>query len=251
MTEKDYTNKIVTIPNLLTLGRIIGSSLLVGFILVNGIVNPLMTVLATAALGLTDLADGFIAKHFSMQSKLGGVLDPIADKIFNWGIGIALMVKGIMPLWPLTIGIRDLAVWGFTTNHYLKTKEELKPTQPARAKMFLQSAGLVSTLAFGFGSEGLSLLAPIFMGGAIASVVPEVYCIKKKYFSKNTSDEIQDNPNSYIPKGVTDVDEFTEVKGMGEKNLSDETSPLYEDLSFQKGLEEEAVKVKKIGVKKT
>ena len=95
------------------------------------------------------------------------------------------MATGIMPLWPLTIAARDAIVFGVSTYQFKKNGLEMKPTIPAKLKMALQSAGTISTIAFGFGDSGLSLIAPICMAGAIATVIPEVICIKKKYFNKD------------------------------------------------------------------
>lgn len=181
--------KILTIPNVLTAFRIVSSIALCGYIATFGIASPLWITLTTIGIGVTDAIDGYLARNCGMSSQLGSILDPIADKIFNWGIGITLMATGIMPLWPLLIAVRDFSVFSVASYQFNKNGKELLPTIPAKLKMFLQSAGMVSTLAFGFGSEGLGLIAPICMASAIATVVPEVYCIKKKYFNDEDSKE--------------------------------------------------------------
>lgn len=181
--EKYY--KKLTIPNVLTVFRMISSVALFGYIAKFGITSPLLVTLATLGIGATDAMDGYLARNCGMASQLGSILDPIADKIYNWGLGITLMATGIMPLWPLTIAARDAIVFGVSTYQFKKNGLEMKPTIPAKLKMALQSAGTISTIAFGFGDSGLSLIAPICMAGAIATVIPEVICIKKKYFNKD------------------------------------------------------------------
>lgn len=181
--EKYY--KKLTIPNALTVFRMISSVALFGYIAKFGITSPLLVTLATLGIGATDAMDGYLARNCGMTSQLGSILDPIADKIYNWGLGITLMATGIMPLWPLTIAARDAIVFGVSTYQFKKNGLEMKPTIPAKLKMALQSAGTISTIAFGFGDSGLSLIAPICMAGAIATVIPEVICIKKKYFNKD------------------------------------------------------------------
>jgi len=180
--KKDSKDKIITIPNILSAFRILGSIVLLYYIALNGIEKKTFVIISTAILGLTDALDGMIARKFSMESKLGGVIDPIADKVFAYGIGIVLMVREIMPIWPLIIVIRDISVWILTCYRYFKTKQRLKPTGPARVKMVLQSTSILSTLLFGFGSSGLSLLAPTLMILAVLTVIPEIYFIKKYYF---------------------------------------------------------------------
>lgn len=193
--EKYY--KKLTIPNVLTVFRMISSVALFSYIAMYGITSPLMVTLAALGIGATDAVDGYLARNFDMKSQLGSVLDPIADKIYNWGMALTLMGTGIMPLWPLAIGIRDIAVAGITSYQYKKNGKEMLPTIPAKVKMFLQSAGMISTLAFGFGTSGLSLIAPICMGSAIATVIPEIYCIRKKYFNKD-NEQINIVNNDFI-----------------------------------------------------
>lgn len=201
--EESYYKKL-TLPNVLTVFRMIASIGLCGYIATMGIASPLLVTLATIGIGATDAMDGFLARNCGMSSQLGSILDPIADKIFNWGLGITLMATGIMPLWPLLIAVRDVSVFSVSSYHFKKNGKELLPTIPAKLKMLFQSAGVVSTLAFGFGSTGLSLIAPICMGAAIATVVPEIFCIKKKYFSNSKEEPKQEEANSAGIKTTTE-----------------------------------------------
>lgn len=181
--DESYYKKL-TIPNAITVFRIVASIALCGYIAKFGITSPFLITLSTLGIGATDAIDGYLARNCGMSSQLGSILDPIADKIYNWGIGITLMATGVIPLWPLLISVRDMAVFGVSTYQFKKNGKEMLPTVPAKLKMLFQSMGMISTLAFGFGTTGASLIAPICMGAAIATVVPEIFCIKKKYFSK-------------------------------------------------------------------
>lgn len=195
--EENYYKKL-TIPNVLTVFRMISSVVLCGYIASFGITSPLLITLATIGIGATDAIDGYLARNFGMSSQLGSILDPIADKIFNWGIGATLMATGIMPLWPLLILVRDISMFTVASYEFKTKGKELLPTIPAKLKMALQSAGLISTLAFGFGTSGLSLIAPICMAGAIATVIPEIYCVKKKYYSNNNENINKDSSKSKV-----------------------------------------------------
>lgn len=205
--DENYYKKL-TVPNVLTVFRMVSSVALFGYIAACGITSPLLITLAAAGIGVTDAIDGYLARNFNMKSQLGSILDPIADKIYNWGMAITLMATGIMPLWPLLIGVRDVAMFSFASYEFNKNGKELLPTIPAKAKMVLQSAGMISTLAFGFGSSGLSLIAPICMGGAIATIIPEAICIKKKYFSdKKEEDDIHviiNTKNTFVEEEKAD-----------------------------------------------
>jgi cardiolipin synthase (CMP-forming) len=76
--------------------------------------------LAIAAIaGLSDAVDGWLAKHFGWQSWLGGVLDPIADKLLLMAAFLWLAIAGDVPGWlaALVIG-RDLVIVGGAVAYY-------------------------------------------------------------------------------------------------------------------------------------
>lgn len=89
--ESPYENKIITIPNLLSLFRILLLPLFV--ILYLNAETGLEFFRATIVLAIsaiTDLVDGKIARKFNMISKLGKILDPIADKLTHITIAFCL-----------------------------------------------------------------------------------------------------------------------------------------------------------------
>lgn len=53
--------------------------------------------------GLTDIADGFVARHFHMISDIGKILDPIADKLTQAAMLICLMVRYPDIMWPFAL----------------------------------------------------------------------------------------------------------------------------------------------------
>jgi len=70
--------------------------------------------------GITDALDGWIAKKFSFQSRLGSILDPMADKILLTCTFIALYWVGIMPLWLLMIiFVRDVIIIAGALGYFL------------------------------------------------------------------------------------------------------------------------------------
>ena len=101
-THKALSKQTLTLPNLLSVLRImmippIVHSFLKGHLWLCG----LLIVLS----GVTDVADGWIARRFSMVSNLGKVLDPIADKLTLAAI-LALLTTvhpGVMPLFVILI----------------------------------------------------------------------------------------------------------------------------------------------------
>ena len=52
---------------------------------------------------LTDAADGWIARHFDQITRLGRILDPLADKMMTFTVIICITVARIIPLWAVVI----------------------------------------------------------------------------------------------------------------------------------------------------
>ncbi len=91
-SESSYENKIITIPNLLSMLRILLLPVFVYFYLkaINHSQFPIIATIVLAVSALTDLADGKIARKYNMISRLGKVLDPIADKLTHITIAFCL-----------------------------------------------------------------------------------------------------------------------------------------------------------------
>jgi len=97
MEEIVERENIFTIPNFLCVGRGILAPI-VGYEIIEQQYMLSMGLLAFA--GLTDLADGFIARNWPSQaSKIGSFLDPMADKLLVGALVISLSYCGLFPVW--------------------------------------------------------------------------------------------------------------------------------------------------------
>ena len=102
-----FEDRIWTIPNALCVLRILASPL-VAYTVIN---NKLIESVAIVAIaGLTDFADGYIARRYeSQRSALGGILDPIADKILISTLYLSATISGQLPVFITSVVIgRDL-----------------------------------------------------------------------------------------------------------------------------------------------
>lgn len=99
---------IFTIPNLLSLFRLLLIPIIIRACLYQQ--NPLLTAGLVVLSGLTDLADGFIARRFHLISDLGKVLDPIADKLTQVAVLACLAARHPLMLLPLSLlVVKELA----------------------------------------------------------------------------------------------------------------------------------------------
>lgn len=112
------SSRIVTVPNVLSLFRLILIPVFL-WLLILGDYGWALLVLVVS--GLTDFVDGYIARHFNQISRLGQVLDPAADRLFIFSTLIGLAWQHIIPWWLVAVIIaRDvlLLVLGFVlANH--------------------------------------------------------------------------------------------------------------------------------------
>ena len=94
MLFKDWKKEILTIPNMLSLFRLVLIPIYVAIYL-NAQSNSDYILAATilAVSCLTDLIDGKIARHFNMISNLGKLLDPVADKATQFTLIVCLSIR--------------------------------------------------------------------------------------------------------------------------------------------------------------
>ena len=86
-----YKDKIITIPNILSLVRLLMIPLIVWLYL--GKRDYFLTGIFLLISGLTDVVDGYIARHFNMISDVGKVLDPFADKATQGAMLLCLLTS--------------------------------------------------------------------------------------------------------------------------------------------------------------
>ena len=107
--DEKTENKIITIPNLLSMFRILLIPVFVWAYCIRG--KYLLTAGLLFVSGLTDIADGFIARRFHMISNLGKMLDPIADKLTQAAMLICLVTRFPMMCFPLVLlGIKEISI---------------------------------------------------------------------------------------------------------------------------------------------
>lgn len=91
---KNWKKEIFTIPNLLSLFRLLLIPVYVAIYLnAKGASDYYLAASILAVSCLTDLIDGKIARHFNMISSLGKLLDPVADKATQFTLIICLAVR--------------------------------------------------------------------------------------------------------------------------------------------------------------
>ncbi|MGD2031067.1 MAG: CDP-alcohol phosphatidyltransferase family protein [Gammaproteobacteria bacterium] len=107
--------------------------------------------------GFTDGLDGFLAKRFDWRSRLGGILDPLADKLLLVTSFLTLGYIGLAPVWLLIMVVaRDvIIVSGATAYRFLIGVFQASPTLVSKANSALQLLYVLAAVAdAGFGIPG-------------------------------------------------------------------------------------------------
>jgi cardiolipin synthase len=102
-----------------------------------------------AAAGLSDGLDGLLAKRYGWQSRLGGILDPLADKALLVACFLVLGALGRIPVWLVVAVItRDLVIVGGATLYNFRVEElEAAPILASKLNTLVQILLLVLVIA--------------------------------------------------------------------------------------------------------
>ncbi len=150
----------VSIPNVITLGRILLVPIVIWAIASNQM-EVAFGVFVIA--GVSDGVDGFLAKHFNMASELGAMLDPLADKALLVSIYVALGIWGAIPRWIVILVVsRDVMIVSAVIVSWLFGKPmPMKPLMVSKINTVAQvalAALILASLAFGFDPRPYDLI---------------------------------------------------------------------------------------------
>ncbi|GAB7342622.1 hypothetical protein MBLNU457_g0790t3 [Dothideomycetes sp. NU457] len=153
--------QIYNLPNFLTATRLVAAPI-VGYLVMHGELKWATILFAYA--GITDLVDGWIARRWKLQTVVGSVIDPMADKGLMIILTVTLAAKGLLPAYLATLILgRDVALaiaaiyyryaslpapktfrryWDFSL-----PSAEVHPTTVSKYNTFLQILLIGATLA--------------------------------------------------------------------------------------------------------
>ena len=137
-----------------------------------------ITVFAVAS--ISDAVDGYIARHFNQRSRLGQILDPLADKALMFSALITLSFahwEPHFPLWfPLVVIFRDLAVvCGWALVEYTTGKCDIKAHWTGKTATFFL---LASILWLMLDIRIPPLLWPTAIAAVLASISGVIYLVE-------------------------------------------------------------------------
>ncbi len=113
------TDRIFTLPNILSIARLFGVPLFLWLVLVPEEDGWALVVLMVS--GVTDWLDGTLARTLNQASKLGQILDPVADRLYILAVVIGLALRDIIP-WQLAVALPMRDVFLFSLVPFLRTR---------------------------------------------------------------------------------------------------------------------------------
>ena len=153
----------LSIPNLITLGRILLVPIVVWAISSGAMWIAFVLFLGA---GVSDAVDGYLAKRFHMTTELGAYLDPLADKALIVSIYLTLGINGLIPRWLVILVVsRDiLIVGGIMLSWVIGSPVQIKPLLVSKLNTVAQivfACVVLGTLGFDY---ELPMLTLVLMG---------------------------------------------------------------------------------------
>lgn len=136
----------MTVPNLITMIRIILTPVFVIYLIQDEFFSALVVFVLC---GLSDGADGMVARLFNQKSRLGTYLDPLADKIVLATGFVVLAARGFMPPWlAVTVLARDvLILLGVVVMALNRVEVKIKPSIVSKITTCLQFFTIIALLS--------------------------------------------------------------------------------------------------------
>jgi cardiolipin synthase (CMP-forming) len=108
--EVVVSHRVLTIPNVISIVRLAGVPLFLWLVLVPEADGWALAVLFVS--GFTDWLDGYLARRLHQTSKVGEILDPVADRLYILATVIGLGMRDIIPWWfAALLPARDAFLW--------------------------------------------------------------------------------------------------------------------------------------------
>jgi cardiolipin synthase len=136
------------IANLLTAARLLAAPYILYLLWTGGYRTALVWFAVASA---TDVLDGLLARRLRAVSRIGSLLDPIADKVLLSGSFLTLGLKSIIPIWLVILVLgRDLMILGFAVVALTReTRRDFPPSVWGKAS----TAAQIAYVLFAVGHE--------------------------------------------------------------------------------------------------
>ena len=107
-----------------------------------------LALLLVFVAGFSDALDGYLAKQFDWRSRLGGLLDPLADKLLLVSLFVTLALLGLIPVWlaGVVIGRDAVIVSGGVAYNFFVGPVQPAPSRASKLNTLAQLSCIVGVL---------------------------------------------------------------------------------------------------------
>lgn len=167
----ESSNAILTIPNIITIVRFLGTPLFVWLVLSEHEYG--WGVFVLAMMGCTDWIDGFVARKLNQVSQLGRLMDPLADRVALVAVIVTMVLAGILPLWLLLLMVIPDVVLLAVTLYFFRGDAGLKVTMLGKTRTAALMVGTpMLLLAKALESDFTEILAwVVLIAGMVMHVI--------------------------------------------------------------------------------
>jgi len=154
------------IPNLITLFRFVLIVPVLVF-LWQGVVDKALWLFLLA--GASDGLDGWLARHYNWRTRLGGILDPVADKALMISTLVVMGLRDLMPWWLVAVIIlRDVIILaGAAAYQWVTSHLEMQPSVISKVNTVMQITLVLAVMW----NAGVSALPGLLLDGLVILVL--------------------------------------------------------------------------------
>ncbi len=168
MTWSQKVKEVVLTPNFMTLSRIVAVPIIVVLLMSESRITTFIAAVLFSLASITDYFDGYLARTLGLVTKLGKILDPLADKLLVSSTLVMLVSLGFMPGWIACVIIgRELAVTGLRCV-LIENKQDVAASWLGKYKVGFQIAAIIPlTLHYSYLGINFNAIGSLFLYGAL------------------------------------------------------------------------------------
>lgn len=182
------------IPNLLTVLRIAATPVLIMLLTYEMFAGALLLFVLA---GVSDGLDGYIAKRFHYETRLGAILDPVADKVLLVSCFIVLTVMNFLPFWLLVLVVfRDIViVAGYLVLVILEGGVSMSPSRLSKLNTVFQICLIAAVLIkLALGISLAMIISVLIAAVTITSVLSGVHYVWVWAFRRHAAEDVPPGP---------------------------------------------------------
>jgi CDP-diacylglycerol--glycerol-3-phosphate 3-phosphatidyltransferase len=168
MVFSEKAKKIVLTPNFMTISRIVSVPMIVILLMYETRVTTFISALIFSIASITDYFDGYLARTRGLMTKLGKILDPLADKLLVASTLVMLVDLHFIQAWIACVIIgRELAVTGLRCV-LIENGQDVAASWLGKYKTGFQIAAIIPlTLHYSYFGINFDFIGQFFLYGAL------------------------------------------------------------------------------------